>query len=735
MNRQIKQVCLVVILILLSLDGQLFAQKSVSLVDSMICASAKQSSVEKVQTLERIARSFMQKNPDTAIYYSNIAVEESKKLKIDSLLGKSHQIMGNSLYYKGLCNEAIDSYSKSLMIWENINDTDRIIKLNINITRAYSRIDEDEKAIKILYELLNRFQETGDSSNNFSDIYGTIGRYHAKLKNYKLSEEFYLKAIRVESSTKKDKALLDKYNNELGITYTELKEYDKAIACYQKSIELSNERSKSNPNKNVIAHAYSNIAMLYYKQKKYDKAIDIYNEVEKIYRDRGFIERYLGIHTNIATIIMDKGDYERAYKELKYILSNIDTIKNNNLKYEIYGAVAKAAECSGFINEAYRYKKLEMAMSDSIFRIEKERALFEIQERYSSRIKSNEIAMLKKDNSIQKLQNEKQRNVQRGLIACIALLLVMIIGITYGVRIIKSKNNLLKESNDKLLISEKSLRDRNAEILAQNEEIMLQKEFIAKQSERIQSSINYAAEIQTAMLPPIELIKSVFPNSFVLYKPLDIVSGDFYWVKQIGTKSVCVVADSTGHGVPGAFMSMLGLSILSEVVGKLDSDSLHPDIILSIMRERVVSSLHQSLDYGTIKDGIDAAMIIIDNQTKTLEFAGADIPIIIIKNGEAQVIKGDNIPVGISSHQELHFTRHSLSIEVGATIYAFSDGYVDQIGGTNARKYLKKNLVEFLKNIHNKPMYEQQQLLDNNIISWQGRFKQIDDILVMGIKL
>ena len=281
---------------------------------------------------------------------------------------------------------------------------------------------------------------------------------------------------------------------------------------------------------------------------------------------------------------------------------------------------------------------------------------------------------------------------------------------------------------------EKIVQERTAEVVAQKEEIEGQKTHIEEQNEEIKSSIQYASRIQRAILSPENQVNSIFPDNFILYLPRDIVSGDFYVIKQVGNKKISVVADCTGHGVPGGFMSMLGMSSLNEIINK-NADNLHADIILNLLREKIITSLHQTGEVGTSKDGMDLALYILDETEMKLEYAGANNSLVIIRNNEILQVKADKMPIGIYLKGNLPFTNNIMDIYKDDVLYTFSDGYADQFGGADQRKFMIKNLKNLFLEIHTKPMSEQRDILDKTLSDWHGDSPRIDDVVVMGVRI
>jgi len=256
---------------------------------------------------------------------------------------------------------------------------------------------------------------------------------------------------------------------------------------------------------------------------------------------------------------------------------------------------------------------------------------------------------------------------------------------------------------------------------------------LAQKNRDITSSIEYAKRIQQAILPPLEEIKQYLPESFVLYLPKDIVSGDFYWFGEQDNKLILVAADCTGHGVPGALMSMIGHNLLNQIV--LEKGITKPSTILNNLNTMVQTALKQGISNIDTTDGMDVALCTFNKNTGEVEYSGANRPLIITGNGELKKVDPDKMPIG-GSQIGLHrtFTNHTHKLQKGETLYIFSDGYADQFGGDKGKKFMVRRFLETLQEIKNLPVNEQESHLLKTILSWRGDFEQVDDILVIGIK-
>lgn len=311
----------------------------------------------------------------------------------------------------------------------------------------------------------------------------------------------------------------------------------------------------------------------------------------------------------------------------------------------------------------------------------------------------------------------------------LAYIFYVIAGIFILIGIIKVYTRRLEQEKIRL---EEIVEQRTSEIREQNVVLQDQKEEILKQKEEITSSIQYALRIQRAIVPSEEDAKEKLKNYFLLWKPRDIVSGDFWWMGEKEHYVVVTAADCTGHGVPGAFMSMLGVSFLNEIVNQ--QSIIHSGEILDRLRDKVKNTLGQTTEANSNKDGMDIALLVLDFKNMKAQFSGAYNPLYLYRNGELLETKATRNPIGIYI-KEKNFEQTEIELQKGDTLYLFSDGFPDQFGGDRGKKYSTKRFKEFLLNIQENTMEEQRELLNQEIEQWRGKTDQIDDIIVLGIRI
>lgn len=285
----------------------------------------------------------------------------------------------------------------------------------------------------------------------------------------------------------------------------------------------------------------------------------------------------------------------------------------------------------------------------------------------------------------------------------------------------------LREQNRSLI---ESLKEANQTL---EQKVIERTKRIESQSREITNSLQYASKIQKALLPPKEDIERLLPSYFILNKPRDIVSGDYYWLAAKDDKVIIAVADCTGHGIPGAFMSILGVAFLNEIVNK--AVTIRANEILNQLCGQVIKSLHQTGKNDETRDGMEMALCVIDFGKQKLQYSGAFRPLYLVRDNEFKEFKGDLIPIGIYEQEDQSFSNTEILFKKNDIIYLFTDGYVDQLGGIDRKTFRSENFKKLLIDIHNLPLPQQKKELEKKYEEWKGEIDQVDDILIAGIKM
>jgi len=307
-------------------------------------------------------------------------------------------------------------------------------------------------------------------------------------------------------------------------------------------------------------------------------------------------------------------------------------------------------------------------------------------------------------------------------------------------KIVEGYENKIENQNAELRVAIGQINEKQLEIVQKNSELEIHRNelininhLISEKSKEVNDSINYAQRIQKAALPKSSITNPIIKDYFILFMPKDVVSGDFYWYHNFDDIFVVTVVDCTGHGVPGAFMSMMGITFLNEIV--IEKRIKDPGIILEYMRRNVINALGQEFGKNTSLDGMNMALCIIDKAKYTMDFAGAYNPVVIMRGDEMIKIEGDKMPVGIHAKMDDEFRNNSVKLQADDSIYLFSDGFADQFGGKSGRKFMSKNFNSLIYEIKDQQMADQKNILEQTFVQWKGTHDQVDDVLVIGLKI
>jgi serine phosphatase RsbU (regulator of sigma subunit) len=407
----------------------------------------------------------------------------------------------------------------------------------------------------------------------------------------------------------------------------------------------------------------------------------------------------------------------------------------------------KLWEKKGDLGKAYLYYQEEVKMRDSLQNAEnykatqKQQARYEYEKKASADSISNAKAMEIKDLDLarQKAEGQRQQVIIYSFFVGFCIILVFAI-IIFRMFIQKKKANiLLAEQKQKIEIQNHTLQQANEEINAQKEEIESQRDLVVKQKDHIEEihkevtdSINYAERIQRSFMATKSILDENLNDYFVLFRPKDVVSGDFYWAGKLKNNNFALVtADSTGHGVPGAIMSILNISSIEKAV---ENGICEPAEIFNLTRKNIIERLKNDGSVEGGKDGMDASILVFENNN-LFKYSAANNPIWIIRNTELRELQPDKMPLGKHDKDHISFTQNVFVFQKGDIIYTLTDGYPDQFGGPKNKKFLSKNLKQLLLDNSDKPMNEQKEILEKTLVKWIGAGEQIDDITLLGIRL
>jgi tetratricopeptide (TPR) repeat protein/serine phosphatase RsbU (regulator of sigma subunit) len=653
----------------------------------------------KVNQLIMLSGEIYRTAPEEAVQFGMEAIDLGDRLGFSRGIGYAWKNVGLGYYFQGDYPEAIDAWQQALSIFESENDKRGMSNMMNNLGAVYNNFGDDAQALELYLRSLEVSEEINDTLRTLTALINIGLIYQKKTQTHDKALDYYLKALPL-SEVIGDQDAIGTAAVNLGTIYYNMGEYDEALSYYEKSLDAY-EQSGSG----YVSFALTNIGKVYARRGDFQRAIDFQNHAYEIAEERDaklyMVQTLLGL----AETYKDQGNTLTSlgyYRRAKDIAENIGAIYELEIAYD--GMATSFSELSNY-TEAYKSLVELIRVKDTIFSEKNQEQLNALQIQYETEVLERENQILKRDIDLSEAKEKQQK----------LIIYLFILGFVFAIFFI----GMLYRSN-------RIKRKTNAELEEKNI-------LITEQKNEITDSIQYARRIQHAMLPPGDYISSVLPERFILFRPRDIVSGDFYWITEKEGKIICAVADCTGHGVPGAFMSMLGIAFLNEIVSK--QTTVHAGNILNDLRSKLMKSLRQTDHSSQVLDGIDLALIILDLPHNYLEYAGAMNPLFMFRGGELIEHQADKMPIGYHINMAQPFTNHKIPIKEGDVLYAFSDGFVDQFGGPKGKKIMMSNFKRMLEQIHDQSMEEQKLFLEKYLDDWMTEYNQIDDILVVGIRI
>lgn len=647
--------------------------------DSLYNLYKKQQDLKlKTKDLLIYGDALLHHNIDSAFTCANIALKNAKQLKDSSITAESHMLLGYGSESKGNYKAALQNFIIASDLFKRIKNKSKLAQCYTAMGIVYWYQGFSDKAIEYYKKNISICLDIKDE-NGMAASYGNIAIIFDERQDLENALIYYNKALAIFEKNKRAMQTAACLDN-MSLIYKQKKEFKTALDFNLRSYKL---REHLGDTLGMLA-SMENLGGIFISLNKYDDAIAISDRV-----------------VTIASRLGSKEDIKFAYINLK----------------DAYEAKKDYKSANIILNKL-------MEIKDSLRNIENANQIAELETKFKTKEKETELSEVK---LIQKLKDkESNEKLQRKNYFIIILLIV-------GVLILLIAFLFLKRYKEKQQIAE-AISKKNEAIESQR--IVIDKAYqeLTEKNKDITDSIKYAQKIQQAVLPSHKFIAQELSKTktehFILFKPKDIVSGDFYWFHKTDKELFYVTADSTGHGVPGGFMSMLGINLLNEIV--IERGVTNPGDILNSLREEIVRSL--KTDEGYSKDGMDAVVCKIDFDSNTLEYAAANNPIYLIRKNELIVLSSQKMPVGYSDIMN-SFETKSFSIEPADSIYTITDGYADQFGGPKGKKFKYKQLKELFITINSEPMQKQLSVLNESFEKWKGNLEQVDDVCIIGLKI
>jgi len=648
---------------------------------------------------------------DTTLYFVDILYDFSREADYTTGIIAALISKGVCLEHIGYFDEALESYNEGLVLCENHYEKYQKAQILNNIGTTYGRKGNLSKTLEYLIQALHVAEEINDIKR-IALYTGNIGYLFFLLENHEKALEYLNSAIQVKKKNSFEKDLTYDYDI-VGDIFKQRKEYDSALYYFSKS-RVINE--KYNMNYQLMS-SYNSIAGIYEVNGDLNNQKIYVEKSRKIAEDLGELVEMAGILERLAKIAMKESNYKTAENYALEALHLSLSREANTIVLSNYLTLTDLYDSIGDYHEAYKYFKRYKEMNDSLFNAEKNEQITELETKYQTEKKDQHIALQEVELEKKDIEVKRKRNQRNAFVGGFVLVLLLAATVLIGYTQKKKANVLL--TSQKI-----EIEDKNVKLETANKEN-------AEKNKKITDSIRYAKRIQEAILPLDKIIKENIEDSFVLYKPRDIVSGDFYWMEVVKEKVLFAAVDCTGHGVPGALVSIVGHNGLNQAVKEFGITE--PAKILDKLNDLVLDTF-SSKDEHDIKDGMDIAMCCLNTKTNTLEYAGANNPLYLIRNGKLQIYKADKQPIGKFMQRKV-FTNQSIALQENDSIYIFSDGYADQFGGNKDKRFTRKQFRDLLLEINDQPMQAQKRLLEDKFNSWKRNTDQIDDVLVMGVRI
>jgi serine phosphatase RsbU (regulator of sigma subunit) len=622
------------------------------------------------------------------LYQNNLT--QATKAQNPKALGLIYHNRAIMFFYQYILDSSEAYNLKALPYRKAAKDFEGELKTTSNLASIYFMKSDFKQSLKLFNEGLALESKLNYPEGKYIDLNNMAVAYRY-LKLYDKAIQLYRRAEKVNTNSAKKFYTI--YSG-LSVTFKEQNQADSSLAYAFRAKEYALLSGDSLD----LAYAYSHIALVYNIQKKNREAISLLQTSLQMSRNLDDKRLEMACYGNIASnyLLMNLPDSADVFIGKMVELQNTLKIKLDG--EDISKLLADYYYRKKDYQKSYDYFKIYSNYRDSVLNIEASSKLLEMQEKFDSEQKE-------KDNQMLQLENKSFKNSRNYLILILAISFLGII--------------LLLVSYKKIVASRKLLRE--------------QKDLLTEQQKEILDSIQYARRIQYALLASDNLLKKHLPEHFVFFKPKAVVSGDFYWAIPTEAGFIYITGDCTGHGVPGAFMSLLFITTLRQTITEYNIQ--RPDLILNKVREEIVRSLNPEDSKDVSKDGMDAVVCLLDVANRKLVYAAANNSFYIIRNKALLTCKADKMPVGLGFEEQRPFTYNEIQLEKGDVVYTFTDGFADQFGGPAGKKYKYKQFEDLLLSIHQFDMAEQKTGIETAFEEWKGELEQVDDVCVIGTRI
>jgi tetratricopeptide (TPR) repeat protein len=682
--------------------------------------TGKLSDSTYIKTLYYLVWEYSYINPDTAIILAQQGLQLSEKINWKKGKAICLNALGWSNYVKGNYPQALAYYNTGLKISEELSDKSWQATFLGNIGSVYNDQSDYPKALEYYFKALKIAEELGDK-RSMADWLGNIGSVYGYQSDYPKALEYFFKALKIteELGDKRNMAI---WLGNIGLVYNNLSDYPKALAYCFKALKITEELG----DKRNMAIWLGNIGSVYNDQSDYPKALAYYFKALKIAEDLGDKRNTAFWLGNIGDLYRKTGKFKEAEKYLKQALAlsdslgTLDVTRNNEyFLYQLYDTL-------GQYKLALIHFKKYIAARDTIDNDEKRKQINYLAAKYEWEKKEALInAEREKERALYEANQRKNQIILIAVTIGMLILALFLVFVYRSLRITRRQKRIIEQQKAEVERQKGIVEQQKAQVEAQ-------KRIIEDRNQKVMDSINYALRIQRAILPDEKKWNRFLPDSFKLYLPKDVLAGDFYWLEENGNYIYVAAADCTGHGVPGAMVSVVCSGALTKAV--LEEKLTDTNAILDRVREMVVEKLCGEGEQ--LRDGMDVCLVRINKRDrKEIQYSGANRPLYIVREGGVvEELRGDRQPIGWMEAPK-PFRAENRVLEEGAMLYLTTDGFADQFGGSGNRKLTTKRMLELFVKVRNLPLDEQKEKLYAYYLAWKGDRVQIDDVSVIGVRI
>jgi len=688
-------------------------------VDSVkIILNSSKSNKEAIDKLILFSKRNLYLDPPSAKKAAEKALEISEKTKNLKGMAMSHDKLGSVLLVEGAYRAAADHIGSALDYYTELNDKTGMANCYDNIAIAYINLTEHSKGIESLFKSVKIWKEL-KKDTDLASTYSNIGNAYAMMGEFDKALHYFESALEIKNKNGDAEDIAYTLGN-MGNVYFSLGELEKALSYYEKSVVTFHEAG----NLYGEANFSGNVGMVYATMKNFDKAEEY---IRKSIEQRTTMGDEPGLayaYNSLSTLYFDKGNYSKAIEFAGKSLAHARKSEAQDIRSITLKLMSDIYEHQSDFKNALKYYKEYAQLIDTIKNDEKKNEVTkrELNFEYEKKLAADSVKTAEEKkvtdatiaaNEAQLEQEQTQRYALYGGLG----FLFLFSGVMFN-------RFRVTQRQKKLIEIQKS------EVETQRNFAQHQKEMVEEKNKEILDSITYAKRLQEAILPPLRLVREYLPDSFILYKPKDIVAGDFYFMEPVGKKIIFAAADCTGHGVPGAMVSVVCSNALNRTVKEFGITEAGK--ILDKVRELVLETFSRS--ESDVKDGMDISLCVLDTVTNELHWSGANNPLWIIRNNKICDFKPNKQPIGKSA-DAAPFKDENIKLEKGDLIYIFTDGYEDQFGGEKGKKFKSANMKKLLLSIQHESMDSQRQKINFSFEEWKGELEQVDDVCIIGVRL